>query len=105
MCDYLFLQCLYVHVYRRPNVEFIIAFLIGFFSFWFLTREDLIKNTQNSLCPSKEAIVTVARECGKNSTKLKRELREFSLLKIQDGYYEYEDVLQTLMAKEKNDKV
>lgn len=92
-------------MYRRLNVEFIIAFLIGFFSFWFLTRENSTKITPQSLCPSKEAVVKVAKECGSNSKKLKRELREFSLLKIQDGYYEYEDVLQTLMVKEKNDKV
>lgn len=64
-----------------------------------------MRTTPNSLCPSKEAVVKVAKDCGKNSKKLKRELREYSLLKIQDGHYEYEDVLQTLMTKEKNDKV
>ena len=64
-----------------------------------------MKTNSHSLCPSKDAVVKVAKECGKNSKKLKRELREFSLLKIQDGHYEYEDVLQTLMVKDKNDKV
>lgn len=39
-----------------------------------------------------------------NSTSLQKEIKEYSLLRIQDGYYEYEDVLNVLMRKNKDDK-
>ncbi len=46
----------------------------------------------------------IANNCNVDSYKLKREIKEYSLLKIQDGHYEYVDVLETLLKKEKNDK-
>ncbi len=46
----------------------------------------------------------IATSCNTDSHKLKRELKEYSLLKIQAGHYEYADVLETLLKKEKNDK-
>jgi len=39
-----------------------------------------------------------------SSSKLKKEIKEFSLMRIRDGHYEYEEVLSTLMKKDKNDK-
>lgn len=80
-------------------MELIIAFLIGFCSYWFLTKENFIDKVPQQICPSKEIINKMAIECGKDSKKLKKELADFSLLKIQEGHYEYEDVLQTLMKK------
>ena len=84
-------------------MEFFVAFLIGFFSYWFLTKEDLLSKNE-TICPAKESVVRIAEQCNPNSVKLRKEIKEYSLMKIQDGHYEYQDVLQTLLKKEKNDK-
>jgi hypothetical protein len=81
-------------------VEFILVFFIGFFSYWFLTKENLLQKTQR-YCPSKETIMNFTRHCNITSYKLRKELKRFSLLKIQEGHYEYEAVLQTLIQKDK----
>jgi hypothetical protein len=83
-------------------MEFIIVFLIGFFSYWFLTKDDLLRKDLEIGCPKKESVIRIAEMSG--SSKLDREIKEFSLMKIRDGYYEYEEVLNTLMKKERNDK-
>jgi hypothetical protein len=83
-------------------VEFIVVFLLGFFSFWFLTRDDFLPVYFQSKCPKKESVVRMAEVC--SSSKLKKEIKEFSLMRIRDGHYEYEEVLSTLMKKDKNDK-
>lgn len=83
-------------------MEFIIVFLIGFFSYWFLTKEDLLRSELQIVCPKKESVVRIAEIS--SSSKLDREIKEFSLMKIREGHYEYEDVLNTLMKKERNDK-
>lgn len=51
----------------------------------------------------KETIVKLASEHG-NDKNFVKELRNYSHIKIQDGYYEYVEVLDTLSKKEKNDK-
>lgn len=79
-------------------MEFIVAFLIGFFSYWILTKEDLLSK-QNSTCPEKESIVRIAENCNMESHKLRKNLKEYSLIKIQEGHYEYADVLETLKRK------
>lgn len=83
-------------------MEFIVVFLLGFFSFWFLTRDDFLPVYFQSKCPKKESVVRIAKVC--SSSKLKKEIKEFSLMRIRDGHYEYEEVLSTLMKKDKNDK-
>lgn len=80
------------------QVEFIVAFLIGFFSYWILTKEDLLKK-QNPTCPEKESFVRIAQHCTTDSYKLRKGLKEYSLIKIQEGHYEYADVLETLKRK------
>ena len=82
-------------------VELLIVFCIGFFSYWFLTNDDLLAKTIDK-CPKKESVVRMAEIS--NSTSLQKEIKEYSLLRIQDGYYEYEDVLNVLMRKNKDDK-
>lgn len=79
-------------------MEFIVVFLIGFFSYWILTKEDLLSK-QNSTCPEKESIIRIAEHCNVDSYRLRKNLKEYSLIKIQEGYYEYADVLETLKRK------
>jgi hypothetical protein len=79
-------------------VEFIVTFLIGFFSYWILTKEDLLSK-QSSTCPEKESIVRIAETCSIDSYKLRKNLKDYSLIKIQEGRYEYADVLETLKRK------
>jgi hypothetical protein len=52
----------------------------------------------------KDSIVWLAENYDKNSKKMTREIREYSLIKIGEGHYEYADVLETLIKKDKNDK-
>ena len=82
-------------------MELFIVFLIGFFSYWFMTRDNLLTKTI-SQCPNKEHIVRIAESC--KSSKIKKQIKQYSLIKIQDGYYEYEEVLNALLKKEKDDK-
>lgn len=77
-------------------MELLIVFLIGFFSYWFISDQNLLNKTITK-CPKKEYVVRIAEST--NSEKVKREIKEYSLLRIQDGYYEYEDVLNTLIRK------
>lgn len=66
---------------------------------WVLIRNDVAVN-KNQECPQKETITRLA-ESSHNDKRMTRELREYSLLKIQEGYYEYGDVLTVLTKKEK----
>lgn len=54
---------------------------------------------KTNICPNKEAVNKLAETC-KGDRKVVKEIREYSLLKIQDGHYEYGDVLNTLKKKE-----
>lgn len=51
----------------------------------------------------KHSIMNLARVNTKNKT-LKKELKEYSLLKIQQGHFEYKDVLETLKLEKNYDK-
>lgn len=51
----------------------------------------------------KESIMAMAKENPKNKT-MRKELKEYSLLKIQEGHFEYSDVLETLKSDNNNDK-
>ena len=83
-------------------MEFIVVFLIGFFSYWFISNEELLPKT-NKICPSKEPIMMMVKYS--DSHKLRKGIKEYSLIKIQEGYFEYAEVLETLSKKEmKNDK-
>ena len=66
-----------------------------------MTRDNLLTKTI-SQCPNKEHIVRIAESC--KSSKIKKQIKQYSLIKIQDGYYEYEEVLNALLKKEKDDQ-
>ena len=51
----------------------------------------------------KHSIMNLARVNTKNKN-LKKELKEYSLLKIQQGHFEYKDVLETLKSEKNYDK-
>ena len=94
--------CNYVHVYRRKLLELIISFFVGFVVTWFFIKsEDEIPSVKQ--CPNKESIVRLAEEHGSHK-KMMKELKEYSLVQIQQGKYEYVEVLNTLKKKDKNDK-
>ena len=83
-------------------MEIFISFIVGFIVSWFLIRTDDDVSKKIS-CPKKETIVKLAQE-NFGDKRMARELREYSLVQIQQGNYEYIDVLNTLKQKEKNDK-
>ena len=66
---------------------------------WVLIRNDVAVN-KNHICPQKETITRLAQS-NHNDKRMTREIREYSLLKIQEGYYEYGEVLTALTKKEK----
>lgn len=79
-----------------------ISFFVGFFITWFFVKsENEIESIKN--CPKKDAIVRLAED-HRGHKKIEKELKEYSLVQIQQGKYEYIDVLNTLKKKDKNDK-
>lgn len=84
-------------------LELVASFLLGFIATWFLSRGGKDILTKPDVCPKQEAFVKIAEHHGHHK-KISRELKEYSLEMIKDGHFEYGDVLQTLMKKEKNDK-
>ena len=90
-----------VYTYRRKFLELFLSFITGFLFTWFLVGFD--RSFIKKECGMKETIVRLASEHG-NDKNFVKELRNYSHIKIQDGYYEYVEVLDTLSKKEKNDK-
>ena len=84
-------------------MDFIILFFVGFITTWFFLKSDDSISTYKE-CPNKEVIVKLAEDHG-CTKKMMREIREYSLVKIQDGHYEYADVLNVLRKKDIHDKV
>ena len=66
---------------------------------WFLIRDE-VSTIKIQKCPQKEAITRLV-ESHVHDKRMTREIREYSLLKIQDGHYEYGEVLTALTKKEK----
>lgn len=84
-------------MYRRKVLELVISFFVGFVITWFFIKTE----NETSLvkyCPKKEAIVRLAEEHGGNKRMMK-ELKEYSLVQIQQGNHEYVEVLNTLKNK------
>ncbi len=52
-------------------------------------------DTGGRICPQKECFLKLIRS-GNYNEKLLRTIKEYSLIKIQNGHYEYDDVLKTL---------
>ena len=89
-------------MYRRKLLELAISFFVGFVVTWFFIKsENEIQSVK--YCPKKETIVRLAEEHG-NHKRMMKELKEYSLVQIQQGKYEYIEVLNTLKKKDKNDK-
>lgn len=84
-------------------MEIIVSFAIGFIFSWFLFKTDVV-NPIGKFCPNKETISKLAEEKGSDK-KIMREIRGYSLIQIQQGHYEYADVLNILRKKEVHDKV
>lgn len=80
-------------------MEIIFSFLVGFIMTWFLIRDE-VSTIKIEKCPQKEAITKLV-ESHVTDKRMTREIREYSLLKIQDGHYEYGEVLTALTKKEK----
>ena len=83
-------------------MELVISFVMGFILTWFFIKTEEDTLSVNS-CPRKEVIVKLAEEHSKNK-KMMREIREYSLVQIQQGNYEYADVLNALKKKDRDDK-
>lgn len=73
---------------------------MGFFITWFFIKPE---NDPPSIkyCSKKEAIVRLAEEHGSHK-KMMKEIKEYSLVQIQQGNYEYIDVLNTLKKKDRD---
>jgi hypothetical protein len=82
-------------------LEFILSFVISFFLAWVLIGFN--RPFPKKECGMKETMVKLANEHS-NDKNFVKELRNYSHIKIQEGYYEYVEVLDTLSKKEKNDK-
>jgi hypothetical protein len=80
-------------------LEILFSFLVGFITTWFLIR-DTVSTIKTETCPQKETITRLV-EVHVNDKRMMREIREYSLLKIQEGHYEYGEVLTALTKKEK----
>ena len=80
-------------------MEILFSFLIGFIATWFLIRDN-VSTIKVEPCPQKETITRLA-EFHVHDKRMTREIREYSLLKIQEGHYEYGEVLTALTKKEK----
>ena len=83
-------------------MELILSFGISFVLTWFIVRNDFSVEEKKN-CPMKTSIMNLAKVNCKNKG-LKKELKEYSLLKIQQGHFEYVDVLKTLKSEKKYDK-
>lgn len=78
-------------------MELFISFFVGFVVTWFFIKsENEIQSVKH--CPKKDAIVRLAEEHGSHA-KMMKELKEYSLVQIQQGKYEYGEVLNTLKMK------
>lgn len=83
-------------------MEILISFIVGFTITWvFIKSENEIESVKH--CPKKEAIVRLAED-HRGHKRMMKEIKEYSLVQIQQGNYEYIDVLTILKKKEKNDK-
>lgn len=82
-------------------MELVIAFFIGFVGvFLFAQTHDTLKN---KICPLKDEFVSLAKNLG-HSKQVRKMLKEYSLVKIQNGNYEYSEVIQTLIESKNDDK-
>jgi len=78
-------------------LEFLLSFFVSFFLTWVLLNVD--NSSVKKECPMKETMIELATQHSDNKN-LVREIRHYSHLQIQNGYYDYGEVLQELSKKE-----
>lgn len=82
-------------------MELVIAFFIGFVGVFLFTKTHDMINTK--ICPLKDEFVSLAKNWS-HSKKARKLLKEYSLVKIQNGNLEYSEVIQTLIESKNHDK-
>ena len=82
------------------KVELVTSFIIGFISMWFLFKTTVPIYKQN--CPLKDTMLNIASNYG-TSEKVCNELKRYSMIQIQNGNYEYVEVIDTI-KRQNNDK-
>ena len=79
-------------------MEILSSFLLGFVGMWIVLKIEFTK----PICPIKESLVTIANTYS-NNKKICRELRQYSMIQIRNGNYEYMEVFDTI-KRQNNDK-
>ena len=79
-------------------MEILSSFLLGFIGMWIVLKIEFTK----PICPIKESLVTIANTYG-NNTKICKELKQYSMIQIRHGNYEYMEVFDTI-KRQNNDK-
>jgi len=79
-------------------LDLLFSFIIGFTVTWVLTKSEFTDRKQ-VVCCLKDTIIQIAQK-NKNNSKITKKLKEFSFVKIQNGNYEYEEVLTVLKKKD-----
>ena len=78
-------------------MELLSSFIFSFLLTWFFLNAERVQPKKD--CGQKDTIMELAtNHC--SSKKMVKQLREFSLTKIQNGHYEYGEVLEKLTKKE-----
>ena len=83
------------------NLELVIAFCIGFVGVFLFTKTHDTITTK--ICPLKDEFVSLAKTWAHSKTA-RKVLKEYSLVKIQNGNYGYSEVIQTLIESKNDDK-
>ena len=78
-------------------MEFVIYFIVGFMTTWVIAREVNFLS-QKKICPMKEYVHNLTM-CKTNDKQLMKNLKHYSLLKIQDGHFEYQEILEFLKTE------
>jgi hypothetical protein len=87
---------------KEGVLELIIAFVISFVASWFLLRGSY-DIAVKCVCPKKDSMVELVGTNGHNKILMK-EVRQYACLQIQNGRYEYEEVLDQLKKVRRDDK-
>ena len=82
-------------------MELVISFFVGFVGILLFTKTHDVITAK--VCPLKDEVVAMAKSWS-HSKKARKALKEYSLVKIQNGNYEYSEVIQTLIESKNNDK-
>ena len=79
-------------------IVYLTLFLVTLIGTNFLLGKTTIHNTITKICPQKDSFVKLINS-GNHNEQLLRTIKEYSMIKIQNGHYEYDDVLKSLIHK------